>query len=216
MKLSIISSSLLRIDSFRDSMRLLLSLTPEQLTRLRDVTEAEKEVSVTDALVARAQDALQVAEKEAVEIIYGFSFLYARAPTEEETQALLADLKKVATDLGIQMVTAKEDALGRLFVRIPDYDRGIVRKRALEGVMPVLEDWVLYCELRVIAEDQGTEIEGYVPVVVARFEFDEPIAGQGAIVFQITEETLKRLDADVKRIGAVLERVRLDQGDNLY
>lgn len=216
MALAIIPPSLLGVESFRASIRQLLGLTAEQLGQVRDAVEAEKTISVTDSLIVRVGQAWELSEIEAMKTLSISSFLYEHVATEEDTEALVSDLREVATGLDIGDFPSKEEALKRLFSPIPAYDRQVVRSRTIESPMPVLDSWSLYCDLRVVPKEGGTELMGYVPVIVARLRFDEPIAGQDGMFFQITEETLKRFLADVERIGGILEQVKLDEKEKLY
>ena len=65
-----------------------------------------------------------------------------------------------------------------------------------------------------IPEASGTGIQ-LVPVVVARLEFDEPVAGQEALFIQLTEESFAELKRQVERMEKTLQAIRDRFGDQI-
>ena len=216
MEARIIPATLLAMDSFRESLRALLSLTPEQLDRLAAAGETENGLEPTDQLIRGLHEALGISEKDIASVLTVSSFLHDGLREAENAEGLVRQLGEIATDLGITDLPSKQDALKRLFRRNEAYDRRTIRRRTAEAALPVLESVWLYCDLRAVAAEPTAEAPRYVPVIMARLKFDETIAGQEAIFFQMTEEALDRLASDVQRTRELIEKIKLDLRDKLY
>jgi hypothetical protein len=216
MEARLIPASTLAIQSFRDSLRSLLMLTPEQVHELRRAAETENGFEPTDELIRGLHERLQISEKDSATALSVCYFLYERLEAGRDAGALVGELGEIASELGIDDFPRKAEALRRLFSPNEAYDRPTIRRRTAESVLPVLESVWLYCDLRAVAGEAATEAPRYVPVIVARLRFDEPIAGQEAICFQMTEETLSRLASDVQRTRELTEKIKLDLRDKLY
>ncbi len=216
MEARIIPATLLAMESFRGSLRALLSLTPEQLDRFAAAAETENGLEPTDQLIRGLHEALGISEKDIASVLTVSSFLHEGLRQAENGEGLVREFAEIATELGIPDFAPKQDALKRLFRPNEAYARRIIRRRTAEAALPVLESVWLYCDLRAVAAEPTAEAPRYVPVIMARLKFDEPIAGQEAIFFQMTEEALERLASDVQRTRELIEKIKLDLGDKLY
>lgn len=212
----IIPATLLAMESFRESLRALLTLTPEQLDRLAAAAETENGFEPTDQLIRDLHDALGISEKDIGTVLTVCSFFHEGLRQAENGEGLVRQLGEIATELGITDLPSKQDALKRLFRPNEAYDRRTIRRRTAESVLPVLETVWLYCDLRAVGAEPTAEAPRYVPVIMARLKFDETMAGQEAIFFQMTEETLERLASDVQRTRELIEKIKLDLRDKLY
>ena len=216
MQARVIPATLLAVESFRESLRALLTLTPDQLHRVAAAAESENGFEPTDQLIRGLHEALGISEKDSASVLAVCSFLYEGLREAGNAEGLVRELAEIATELGIADLPSKQDALKDLFRRNEAYDRRTMRRRTAESVLPVLESVWLYCDLRAVAAEPTAEAPRYVPVVVARLKFDEPIAGQEAIFFQMTEEALAKLTSDVQRTRELIERIKVDLRDKLY
>jgi hypothetical protein len=216
MEARIIPATLLAIDSFRESLRALLALTPEQLDRFAAAGQTENGFEPTDQLIRALHQALGISEKDIGSALTICSFLYDGLRDARNAEGLVRELGEIATELGITDVPSKEDALNRLFRRNEAYDRRTMRRRTAEAALPVLESVWLYCDLRAVPSEPQAEAPRYVPVITARLKFDETIAGQDGIFFQMTEEALDRLASDVQRTRELIEKIKLDLREKLY
>jgi hypothetical protein len=216
MQARIIPATLLAMESFRESLRALLTLTPEQLDRLAAAGETENGFEPTDQLIRALHDALGISEKDIGTVLAVCSFLHEGLRQAENGEGLVRQFAEIAPELGIPNFDPKRDALKRLFRPNEAYSRRIIRRRTAEAALPVLETVWLYCDLRAVAAEPTAEAPRYVPVIMARLKFDETMAGQEAIFFQMTEEALDRLASDVQRTRELIERIKLDLRDKLY
>jgi hypothetical protein len=96
---------------------------------------------------------------------------------------------------------------------LPRLEAQDVRSAAI-ALAPTMVNTQLYSDLRVIPEAPGTGIQ-LVPVVVARLEFDEPVAGQEALFIQLTEESFAELKRQVERMEKTLQAIRDRFGDQI-
>ena len=104
------------------------------------------------------------------------------------------------------------EGFSALFSPLPELDREDLRTRAI-AIAPTLATVSLSSDLRVVS-DANVEC-GLVPVVLARLEFDEPVAGQHALFIQITEDSLGKLESEIKKAKEVLQLVRNRFGSEL-
>jgi hypothetical protein len=216
MQARVIPATALAIDSFRESLRSLLVLEPDQLTRLRELTETDTGFEPTDELIRRLREVLGITERDSASILSVCHYLYDCAQEGQNAEALVRELGEVSGELKIGGFPAKQDHLKRLFSPNEAYDRRAMARQIGEAALPVLERTWLYCDLRAVGARSTTEAPRYVPVIVARLRFDEPIAGQEAISFQMSEEALGNLALDVERIRELMGKIRLDLKDKLY
>ncbi|MXX93031.1 MAG: hypothetical protein F4Y63_06215 [Chloroflexi bacterium] len=91
------------------------------------------------------------------------------------------------------------------FSALPELDNEELRTSAI-AIAPTLADISLNSDLRVVS-DPKVECR-LVPVVFARLEFDEPVAGQRALFIQITEDSLEELEQEIKKTKEILQIVR--------
>ena len=105
-----------------------------------------------------------------------------------------------------------EDFSELFFSPLPQMDKEDLRTRAI-AMAPTLASVTLSSDLRVVS-DANVEC-GLVPVVLARLEFDEPVAGQHALFIQITEDSLGKLEREIKKAKEVLQLVRSRFGSEL-
>lgn len=206
MTVSFIPAYMLGIPSFMASLKALLSLTPDQMRQFRSLLEQQEDVSYNDSLVTRAADALSVKIGTVSEIVRVYDFLYQRASSVEDFRALANDLAQLAEEQGLS-TDGKAEALQTLVAPIPVVDRANVIRGTLQSLMPILQGWSFHCELRAVSDPVGN-LKGYIPVVAARFDFDEPIAGQAGIAFQIPDEALASLAGEISRIQLLLSQVK--------
>ena len=216
MQARVIPATALAIESFRESLRSLLVLEPDQLARLREVAETDAGFEPTDELIRRLCEALRITERDSASILSVCHYLYECIREGRNAEALVRELGEVASELGINDFPTKQGYLKRLFGPNEAYDRRVTARRTSEAALPVLERIWLYCDLRAVAAEPPTEAPRYVPVIVARLRFDEPIAGQEAISFQMTEETLGTLALAVERVRELMHKIKLDLEDKLY
>jgi len=216
METRIIPARLVAIESFRESLRALLALTPEELDRFAAAGETENGFEPTDQLIRGLHEALGISEKDIGNALAVCSFLYEGVREAPNAEGLVGELAELATELGITDFPPKQDALKHLFRRNEAYDRRTMRRRTAESVLPVLETVWLYCDLRAVPSEPTADAPRYVPVIMARLKFDEPIAGQEGIFFQMTEEALIKLASDVQRTRELIERIKVDLRDKLY
>jgi hypothetical protein len=98
------------------------------------------------------------------------------------------------------------------FSPLPELDNEELRTSAI-AIAPTLADITLNSDLRVVS-DPNVECR-LVPVVFARLEFDEPVAGQRALFIQITEDSLAELEQEIKKTKELLQIVRSRFGSNI-
>lgn len=98
------------------------------------------------------------------------------------------------------------------FSSLPELDNEELRASAI-AIAPTLADISLNSDLRVVS-DPNMECK-LVPVVFARLEFDEPVAGQQALFIQITEDSLEELEYEIKKTKELLQIVRSQLGSNI-
>ena len=99
-----------------------------------------------------------------------------------------------ASSVGVESFLPED--FSTFFSWLPGLDMEVLRDTAIRAA-PTLVDVGLSCDLRVVSYPPNMAW-GLVPVVFARLEFDEDLAGQQALWVQLTEESVAKTEA---RIG---------------
>lgn len=94
----------------------------------------------------------------------------------------------------------------RFFSPLPKLEAEDLRSAAV-AIAPTLVNTRLYSDLRVIHQTSGIDW-ALVPVVVARFQFDEPVAGQQALFVQLTEDSIADLKQQIEIVEKTLYAIR--------
>lgn len=95
------------------------------------------------------------------------------------------------------------EALEDLLQRKPEADRAVSYETTQRSFFPVLEYSKFTVDMRVSDEDE----DAMVPVVLARFEFDESIQVGDAISFQLTDASFEVLESEIERIRELRRKV---------
>ena len=105
-------------------------------------------------------------------------------------------------------VKAKGETLSYLLQPNPALDREDELAAAQRSVLPVLENAGFHLDLRVLSGREGPYL---APIVVARFEFDEPVAGSDVVAFQIPDPMMELLESELFNLRALRK-----QAENKY
>lgn len=97
------------------------------------------------------------------------------------------------------------EGFSRFFSELPKLDTEELQRGAI-AVGPTVVDSRLYSDLRVISHGPVEDWK-FVPVVVARLQFDESVAGQQALFIQLTEESLADLKREIERTEEALRGI---------
>jgi len=212
---SVIPPPLRASKPFLNLIRSLLSLSADELNKIAEAVTTKDGFRVSSSALAGLRGSLGKPAPDLLELLSVCGFLYDSALSEEVTDAdLVRELLELGESLEVEIPDDKVEALRSLFKPNPEYNRDRRRRSASEQAMPLLEQVSLHCDLRAVVAGPG-RIEGYVPVVIARLEFDEPIAGQGAIVVQISQVALARLETELAAMRDVLSGVEQELGRRL-
>jgi hypothetical protein len=99
----------------------------------------------------------------------------------------------------------RREYFSEFFSWLHELDIEEIRASAI-AVSPNLTDVVLSTDLRVVSDPPDVPC-GLVPVIFARLEFDETIAGQQALFVQMTRDMIDRLEHEVARTREILKTV---------
>jgi len=113
------------------------------------------------------------------------------------------EAKTLATDL-----ESKRDDLLNLLAERPEYNRNQRIESVQRVAFPALADAHFWIDLRVTGEGQGNEVK-LVPVVLARFRFDEPLSSAAdSIAFQLPDSALSLLRDQLTRLEKRMSEVQ--------
>ncbi len=202
---------------FRRSVSLLVSLDKEHLAALTNLTRKGFTVSDSDL-----EQQVGLKEPEATLVLAALRTIY-RSRREsgfsgEQSLSEIESLFKSAVDQlpVVEIDDQEREELLKLFAPRPEFDRDNQRQAVQSAPLPVLEDSSFYVDLRAIEED-SSQRGGirFVPVVLARFFFDEPVPGN-LTAFQLTAEGLEELKKSVEKAGRLLKAVEKQSSEWLY
>lgn len=185
--------------AFRLAAQRLLSLNSDQIESLKAITSAgfAVEPGVADQFGLTATDFELMAL--ALRTIYWTARREegGQNATIEELQGLHALNKDVLEEPSWEGLTSLLDPR-------PEVDADDRYESIQRSVFPVLEEASFTLDLRVPNDPEDDEL---VPVVLARFAFDEPPQAGESISFQLTDASLDALESDLARIRELREKV---------
>ena len=124
----------------------------------------------------------------------------ARRHDQDELDAGMIDF---ARSVGVESFLPQDFSV--FFSWLPGLDMEALRDTAIQAA-PTLVRVGLSCDLRVVS-DPPNMTWGLVPVVFARLEFDESVAGQQALWVQLTEESVGKLKRELEKVQETLRSV---------
>ena len=125
----------------------------------------------------------------------------AKRHDRDELEAGMIDFAK---SVGVKSFLPRD--FSAFFSWLPELDMEALRDTAIQAA-PTLVRVGLSCDLRVVSDPPNMKW-GLVPVVFARLEFDESVAGQRALWVQLTEESVGKLKRELERTQETLRVVR--------
>ncbi|MEJ3741795.1 hypothetical protein WEI85_00635 [Actinomycetes bacterium KLBMP 9797] len=171
--------ALWKIAGFREALRVLLKL---------DESMMEKVVAASEARLGPIS-AVGTADERAGTLATAAAALetLTRIRDEDGMDDLMADADYLLSD-----IPNAHKRLSGLLRESPDEAEQRVISRAQHAALPVLVRLSLEVDFRAVALPDSTT--RFVPVTIARLEFDEPIGGFEAITFQLTDDRLEDVD----------------------
>ena len=196
--------------SFRRDAARFLSLPKESVDRLADLVERHGRFDVPAGDVLRFEQVCDL-EDQGRQVLAAAQLIRQAVrrigPPDERRQSLVDFAALMRID------PFQPDDFSRFFSPLPKLER-TERRNAAVAVAPTVVESQLYCDLRVIPH--GSEDSKFVPVVVARLQFDEPVAGQQALFIQLTEGSLADLKREIEQAEASMQGIRDRLGNYLY
>lgn len=188
--------------SFRRDAARFLSLPKESVDRLADLVERHGKFDVPPGDVLRFEQICHL-EGQGRQVLAAAQLIRQAVrrigPPDERRQSLI-DFAALMRSIRFNLMTS------RFFSELPKLERE-ERRNAAVAVAPTVVESQLYCDLRVISHG-AVEDSKLVPVVVARLQFDEPVAGQQALFIQLTEDSLADLKREIDRADVTLRGIR--------
>lgn len=194
--------------SFRRDAARFLSLPKESVDRLADLVERHGRFDVPSGDVLRFEQGCDL-EDQGRQVLAAAQLIRQAVrhigPPDERRQNLIDFAALMRVD------PFQPDDFSRFFSELPKIERE-ERRNAAVAVAPTVVESQLYCDLRVISHG-AVEDSKLVPVVVARLQFDEPVAGQQALFIQLTVDSLADLKREIDQADVTLRGLhdRLDR-----
>lgn len=197
--------------SFRRDAALFLSLPKSSVDKLAELVESRGTFDVPSSDVSKFEQDCDLEDqgRQALTAARLIRSAIRRIDDTEDRRRSLASFAALMT-----VDPFDPDDFSRFFSDLPELD-GEERRRAAIAVAPTVVDAHLYGDLRVVHHGPVEDWK-LVPVVVARLEFDEPVAGQQALFIQLTEESLADLKREVERAEATLRSIRDRLGEHVF
>jgi hypothetical protein len=191
-------------ESFREALSSLLTMSPEQLATLRELTRGGYDIDPAEAAEVLDGSPAQLAPVLAVlEVIYG-SARAAEVSGEEVVREIESRVRSRPDEFGDIDFSAKQDQLIELLSMRPDVESSELLKRVEAAVFPALERSFFAVDYRYIPASQVMSVgdEGrLVPVIAVRLTMDEPASTSGnAVSFQMSAETARRVSEQLHEV----------------
>ena len=197
--------------SFRRDAASFLSLPKESVDELADLVERHGRFDVPAGDVLRFEQVCDL-EGQGRQVLAAAQLIrqaVRRIGPPDERRQSLADFAAL-----MRVDPFQPDDFSRFFSPLPKLERE-ERRNAAVAVAPTVVESQLYCDLRVLSHGSVEESK-FVPVVVARLQFDESVAGQQALFVQLTEESLADLKREIEQVEASMRGIRDRLGNHLY
>ena len=187
---------------FRHDAAKFLSLSREAVDALVDLIEGHATFNVPASGVSEFETKFKI-EGNGRRILAAAQLIrsVARRHDQHELEAGMIDF---ANSVGVESFLPED--FSAFFSWLPGLDMEVLRDTAIR-VAPTLVDVGLSCDLRVVSHPPNMAW-GLVPVVFARLEFDEDVAGQQALWVQLTEESVGKLKHELEKAQETLGSVR--------
>ena len=196
--------------AFRRDAALFLSLPSSSVSRLVSLVEEHATFNVPPDDLNEFEMAcnLKGQGRQVLAVAYAIRSAVEGIDQKEHRDRDLIDF---ASQLEVESFAVER--FSSLLSPLPRLEAQDVRSTAI-ALAPTMVNTQLYSDLRVISEAPGIKW-ALVPVVVARLEFDEPVAGQQALFIQLTEESFADLKRQVERMEKTLQAIRERFGDQI-
>ena len=195
---------------FRDDAVKFLSLSQEAVDKLVALIERHATFDVPTSEIAEFESAFGL-DGKGRGILTAAGLIRSsvrRINQEEERRENLIDF---AALVGVKPFVPEH--ISEFFSSLPELDNNDLMTDAIE-IAPNLVGANLQSDLRVVLDSNNLEYR-LVPVVFARLEFDEPVAGQQALFIQITEDSLAELEQEIQKTKGILQIVRSRLGSDI-
>ena len=196
--------------SFRRDAARFLSLPKESVDELADLVERHGRFDVPAGDVLRFEQVCDL-EGQGRQVLAAAQLIrqaVRRIGPPDERRQSLADFAAL-----MRVDPFQPDGFSRFFSALPKLEQE-VRRNAAVAVAPTVVESQFYCDLRVIPH--GSEDSKFVPVVFARLQFDEPVAGQQALFIQLTEDSLADLKREIDQAEASMREIRDRLDRNIF
>jgi len=164
---------------------------------LKQALEVDNRTIAAESLKRDVPRPERLSDDDWVGLQAAIRFAY-QAASQDGVEAVIEDVKRVMKD---DLTSDDLDALQAIVTQSDVVDRRQQGLRVRDGFLPSLVGASLTLDLRVIEptdpQEGGVEV---APVVLARLEFDEQVAGQEGIVFQMTGATLDEFTEDLLKL----------------
>ena len=196
--------------SFRRDAALFLSLPKSSVDKLAALVESRGTFDVPSSDISKYEQDCNL-EDQGRQVLTASRIIRSAIRRIDDTEDRSRSLASFAALMTVDPFAP--DDFSRFFSDLPELD-GEERRKAAIAVAPTVVDAHLYGDLRVVHHGPVEDWK-LVPVVVARLEFDEPVAGQQALFIQLTEESLADLKREVERAEAALRGIRDRLGEHI-
>jgi hypothetical protein len=190
-------TSLWRYASFQQAATKLVQLPSDALADYADASENSFEIDAR--LVAKYKLEPLDAElaESAARAIYETT---SRAEIRPSPDEVVAELEEVTAT---QLDDDSREQLIRLFRPRPGYDQRRITELTSRSVMPVLDSVGASIDIRAVYHgDRVTGASALVPVILVRFEFDEPVlGGSSSVAFQMPAPFVGRLQEELSLLS---------------
>ena len=197
--------------SFRSDAALFLSLPKSSVDQLADLVESHGTFDVPSSDVSKFEQDCNI-EDQGRQVLTAARLIRSAIRRIDQTDERRRSLTSFAALMAVDPFDPED--FSQFFSDLPELDREEQRRAAI-AIAPTVVDAHLYGDLRVVHHGPVEDWK-LVPVVVARLEFDEPVAGQQALFIQLTEESLADLKREIERAETTLRSIRDRLGEMFF
>ncbi len=197
--------------SFRRDAARFLSLPKTSVDELTDIVESHGTFDVPSSDVSIFEQVCNL-KGQGRQVLEAARLIRSAVRRLDRTDERHRSLMEFAALMNVDPFDPAD--FSRFFSALPELEKGELKNAAI-ALAPTVVDTHLYSDLRVISHGSVEDCK-LVPVVFARLQFDELVAGQHALFIQLTEESLADLKREIEQAEVTLRGIRDRLGEHVF
>ncbi len=209
MKSKLFGSTIGEKKVFFADLKKLLSLKPEQIIQIAAHMDSEEGFYLSNEKIEELAQTVGLEGEFVADVVNIARHIY-RSATEKHIGVgdIVGDLKNLAGKWKAEIPKGQAEALKVLFQPKEKYDRHRMSRTYRDGVVPNLNKISFVWDWRPVFKEKGAEIIEWIPILIARFRTRTDSNQDDDMVFQLDEETFKKMKEVIEEMSEKLVQAK--------